>query len=501
MPVDVDDRSTNGLRDAACLGLLHAGVADGIEQGRLAVVDMAHDRDYRRARLEVGLVVVERELHLLFRRDDLDLAAEVAGDELDQVVAHRLRQRQRGAQQEQALDDLVAGNVEGLGELADRDAARDRDGADGDAERLCLLRRLLGSLLRGLGLAVLLALLAAAGRLLFRLGNGSAGLLEHLVALETLGIVCHLAVAVVLGLGVHGLDGALALFLLAGALLAIRAVVFIGRAALAGVVGMRCLLFLLGLLGLGALVREAVVFGGDLREQAVEHGGVLLHDLLLGLLLLLRLLLAVCGGALLALLLAALELLAHVGLVLFFDLLAVFLGLADLLRRGLLLFRLDLLGTLLQLGAELLADLVDVGIYQRRCVVLGGDLHLLELLEELLGGHAKLLGQFVYAHACHLFTIPTAHSCVWADLREFRFQPSVIVCAHLAAELGIEKALLGRLLEAWRLLAQVRAPAGDLARQIELDAAVGRAHDAHEGALVAAFAAGHARTCRSLVCH
>ena len=41
------------LRDAAGFAGRHLGLADGVEQARLAVVDVAHDGDHRRTRLEV----------------------------------------------------------------------------------------------------------------------------------------------------------------------------------------------------------------------------------------------------------------------------------------------------------------------------------------------------------------------------------------------------------------------------------------------------------------
>ena len=72
------------LRDAAGLALGHAGCADRVEQRRLAVIDVAHDRDDRRAGDDVfGLdlfgFVVE---HVLFERAHLDLGAELARDHL-----------------------------------------------------------------------------------------------------------------------------------------------------------------------------------------------------------------------------------------------------------------------------------------------------------------------------------------------------------------------------------------------------------------------------------
>ena len=70
----LDDRRADVLRDAAGLGRLHAGGADGVEQRRLAVVDVAHDGDDRRLRLtrSSGSSTIDL-LELLVGRDDLDV--------------------------------------------------------------------------------------------------------------------------------------------------------------------------------------------------------------------------------------------------------------------------------------------------------------------------------------------------------------------------------------------------------------------------------------------
>ena len=53
------------LGDAAGLAGNHVGVADGVEQRGLAVIDMAHDGDDRRTRLQVlGLVGVAHQAFL-----------------------------------------------------------------------------------------------------------------------------------------------------------------------------------------------------------------------------------------------------------------------------------------------------------------------------------------------------------------------------------------------------------------------------------------------------
>ena len=75
------------------------------------------------------------------------------------------------------------------------------------------------------------------------------------------------------------------------------------------------------------------------------------------------------------------------------------LGLLGLAAMALFLHGLVAFG---DLRAEVLADLVDVRLHQRGSVVLRRDLHGLDTLKELLGGHPELLGEFMYSHAGHL---------------------------------------------------------------------------------------------------
>ena len=95
--VDHNLRSADCLGNAARLAGSDTGVTDGVEEARLAVVDVAHDGDDRGARLKVGGIVVEREGVLLLGGDDLDLTAQVVGNELDEVVGHGLRHGKRRA--------------------------------------------------------------------------------------------------------------------------------------------------------------------------------------------------------------------------------------------------------------------------------------------------------------------------------------------------------------------------------------------------------------------
>ena len=80
--------STDVLRDAASLTGDNLGLADRIEQRSLAVVDVAHDRDDRRALDQVGLLVGEDQLLglLIGGSDDLNLLAERFGKNHDRLV-------------------------------------------------------------------------------------------------------------------------------------------------------------------------------------------------------------------------------------------------------------------------------------------------------------------------------------------------------------------------------------------------------------------------------
>ena len=127
--VDLGLVGADVLRDAAGLGLDDRGLADRVEQRRLAVVDVAHDRDDRRAGLErsSGVVVRLRLGLLLARVLDRDLALELGRDQLDLVVGERLRRGLHLAEAHQHLDDLRHRDAERLREVADGDARLDGD--------------------------------------------------------------------------------------------------------------------------------------------------------------------------------------------------------------------------------------------------------------------------------------------------------------------------------------------------------------------------------------
>ena len=114
------------------------GLADRVEQRRLAVVDVAHDRDDRRARFERLLGVVERLGLLVVVGGVLDrhLALELGGDQLDLFVGERLGRRPHLAEVHEDLDDVRHRDAERLREVADADAGFDGDGTGRRDRRL-----------------------------------------------------------------------------------------------------------------------------------------------------------------------------------------------------------------------------------------------------------------------------------------------------------------------------------------------------------------------------
>src|SRR3954453_12423107 len=89
------------LRDATGLAGHHVGVAQGVEQLGLAVVDVTHDGHHRRTDVPVALFalfvaegeveVLEQLAVLVLGADDLDDPADLGTEELERLVVHRLR--------------------------------------------------------------------------------------------------------------------------------------------------------------------------------------------------------------------------------------------------------------------------------------------------------------------------------------------------------------------------------------------------------------------------
>ena len=90
------------------------------------MVDVAHDRDHRRPRHEVGLAVLERLRLFVLVRSVLDrqlaLGGQLGSDELDLVVGQSLSDRDGLPEAHHEHDDLGGRHAEGLRQVADGDA-------------------------------------------------------------------------------------------------------------------------------------------------------------------------------------------------------------------------------------------------------------------------------------------------------------------------------------------------------------------------------------------
>src|SRR5215217_8325665 len=106
---------TNGLGYATCLTGHHIGLADCVQQLRLAMINVTHDGDHWRASREILLatgVFSELDVEALQQfaifvlgRNDLDVVVELSTQYLQSVVAHRLGRGHHLAEMEQHLDE------------------------------------------------------------------------------------------------------------------------------------------------------------------------------------------------------------------------------------------------------------------------------------------------------------------------------------------------------------------------------------------------------------
>ena len=128
------------LGDAARFMSGHIGLAHGIEQRRLAVVDMAHDGDDGRPRFEGRWVVdVAAQAQLDVRiADPAQAMTEFVDDQFGGIGIQALVDRRHDPHLHQRLDDVRAALSHAAGQLLHGDALGNDDIAD-DAGRILLL--------------------------------------------------------------------------------------------------------------------------------------------------------------------------------------------------------------------------------------------------------------------------------------------------------------------------------------------------------------------------
>src|SRR5207237_549097 len=138
-PVLVDLVGADVLGDATGLPSDHIGLPDAVEEQRLAVVDVAHHGDDRRAGSQVLFVLVvvgehglELDLLLLAGIDEQHLGADVVGEQLDHVVRERLGGGDHLALLQQEEDDVGRRAVQLGPEVLGGRAALDDDLTLGD---------------------------------------------------------------------------------------------------------------------------------------------------------------------------------------------------------------------------------------------------------------------------------------------------------------------------------------------------------------------------------
>ncbi len=120
----------NVLRDSAGFARGDFGFANGVEQAGLAVVDVAHHGDHRRARLQIARALFLDFFFLndlLFERDHLHDSVEGFGKVRGRGHIERLVDAGENAAVEQDLQQFLGANIELFGQLAHGDAFGDRD--------------------------------------------------------------------------------------------------------------------------------------------------------------------------------------------------------------------------------------------------------------------------------------------------------------------------------------------------------------------------------------
>ena len=129
----LDPVGADVLRDASRLPRRDVGLADGVEQRSLAVIDVPHDGHNRGPLFQVlrAVRLFDFVNHFLFVTDDGGLSAESARHLGGRLRVEGLVNRGEDAFVEQLLDNVPGARLKLLGKFLDADALADRD-APGD---------------------------------------------------------------------------------------------------------------------------------------------------------------------------------------------------------------------------------------------------------------------------------------------------------------------------------------------------------------------------------
>ena len=183
LAVDIDAVCADVLRDAAGFARGNVCVADGVQNGGLAVVNVAHDNDDRCARHKVCIVVFAVVNDAVFDGDDdlfFNLCVELIGNEYGGIKIDGVVDGSENAVCHELLDDFGARCLQAEGKLADGNLIRH---GDGDGLRLAFCRDAVESF--RFRLALCAARLAAALALLVDLLLCGNGVVLHLVVRQT----------------------------------------------------------------------------------------------------------------------------------------------------------------------------------------------------------------------------------------------------------------------------------------------------------------------------
>ena len=117
--VDGNLRSTDGLRNTACLTGGNTRMPNGVQKRSFTVVNVAHNGNDRRTGLKIFWIVIEGKGIFFFLCHNLDFPTQIFRNKVNQIIGHGLGKRQWASKQKEALDNVVGRNAEKIRKLGD----------------------------------------------------------------------------------------------------------------------------------------------------------------------------------------------------------------------------------------------------------------------------------------------------------------------------------------------------------------------------------------------